>query len=194
MNTSAPVNRALAMLRFGPLFELPQQVKVGPFSYGGNITAGAVTPIDLKQAASCFDSNISQVASGNNPAIKLVITAISVICDETNAGLNADAYFEYQRVLELQHESSGRTRYLNLGQYMCRDYGSPGSSTTAAATTISFGGQSNGGGPRLLSVPLIVDLEHDQTFSIAPRTAVAAGAVFPVSVVLWVSVSPIPST
>jgi len=181
MNTSPPVARALAALRFGPLFELPTQTKVGPFSFGGTVTAGAVTPVDLKQAASILDSQLGQIAAGNNPAIRIIITAIQVIVDEQLAGLNANAYFEYQKVLELKHEASGVVRFINLSQYMCRDYGAP--SSVAAAS--QFGGQSNGGGPRLLSVPLIVDLEHDQTCSIQPRTAVASGANLPIAVQFW---------
>lgn len=185
MQTSPPVARALAVLRFGPLFQLPTQTKVGPFSFQGSVTAGAVTPVDLKQAANIVDSQLGQIASGNNPAIKMVITAISVICQEGSAGFNADGYFEYQRVLELKHEASGVVRFINLSQYMCRDMGAPAAATTAAATTIIQNGQSNGGGPRLLSVPLIVDLEHDQTFQILPRTAVASGANMPISIQFW---------
>jgi len=183
MSTSPAVARALAVLRFGPLFELPTQVKVGPFSFGGLITAGATTPIDMKQAASNFDSSLSQIAAGNNPAITLVITAISVICSETLAGLNADAYFQYQKEMELKHEASGVVRFLNLSQYMCRDYGAP--AVAVAAGAAQFGGQSNGGGPRQLAVPLIVDLEHDATFEIRPRTAVVSGANMPVAIQLF---------
>ena len=182
MTTSPPVARALAALRFGPMFELPTQVKVGPFSFGGTITAGATTPVDMKQAANNFDSSLSQIAAGNNPAITLVITAISVICSEELAGLNADAYFQYQKELELKHEASGVVRFLNLSSYMCRSAGAPGAATTAAATTILRGGQTNGGGPRQLAVPLIVDLEHDATFEIRPRTAVVSGANMPIGI------------
>ena len=181
MNTSAPVARALAVLRFGPLFELPSQTKVGPFSFSGTITAGAVTPIDLKQAANINDSQLGQIASGNNPAIKLIITALQVNCSELAAGLNPDAYFAYQRELQLKHESSGVVRFISLANYMSRDYGHP--SSVAAAS--QFGGQSNGGGPRLLSVPLIVDLEHDATFSIEPRVAVASGANMACNISMW---------
>jgi len=181
-HTSDPVLRAMAMLRFGPMFQLPSAVKVGPFSFQGTLpNAPATTPIDLKNAASIEDSNLGQIASGSNPSITLIVTAINCLVNEQAAGLTASAFFDFQKTLELKHEASGVVRYLNLSQYMSRDYGHP----TSVAAASQFGGQSNGGGPRLLSVPLIVDMQHDQTFQIAPKTAVAAGATMDIGLQLW---------
>lgn len=174
------VARALSVLRSGPIFELPQAVKSGPFSFLGFITAGAVTPVDLRQAASRQDSQLDQIAAGNNPGITMVITAITLRYNESTSPANPEQMFNLLPVVELRHDKQGVTRFIQLGMYSSSQQS--GAATTAAGTTFSGAPQR---GPRMLSVPLVVDLEHDATFSIQPRTPIALAANMNFIVQFW---------
>ena len=158
------VARALSVLRSGPIFELPSAVKVGPFSFFGLVTDNATTPSDLRLAANRSDSQLDQIAAGNNPGIKLIINAIEVRYDEApNLATPTDAFL-CLRQLELQVQSQGVTRFIQLAQYTCSQQSNPTNGNVAQ--TVSGAPDR---APRMLSVPLVVDMEHDAIFQIAPR-------------------------
>lgn len=172
------VARALSVLRSGPIFSLPSAVKAGPFSFFGAIPDNTTVPVDLRQAASRSDSQLNQIAAGNNPGITLIITALEMRYDETpNLVPTTPGISDMTLLLrqcELQHQSSGVTRFVQLGQYSCSQQSNPTNGNIAQ--TVSGAPDR---GPRMLSVPLVVDMEHDAIFSIAPLVAVNMTAAMP---------------
>lgn len=174
------VARALSVLRSGPIFSLPSAVKCGPFSFFGAIPDNTTVPVDLRTAVARSDSQLNQIAAGNNPGIMLIITALELRYDEgPNLATPVD-YFNLLRQVELQHQSQGVTRFIQMAAFS----GSQQSNPTNGNVAQTVSGPTPLG-PRMLSVPLVVDMEHDAVFSIAPLVAVNMTAAMPFNLLIW---------
>jgi len=174
------VARALSVLRSGPIFKLPSAIKVGPFSFFGFIQDNTLLAADLRLAGSRSDSSLDAIAAGNNPGITLIITALSLRYDETATLAQPSDGFLLQRQVELRQESNGVLRSFNLSQYSCTHQSNPTNGNVAQ--TVSG---SPDRGPRMLSVPLVVDMEHDAVFAVQPRQVVNMAADMPFNLQLY---------
>jgi hypothetical protein len=180
MQTDPQVLRSLAILRGPPLVRLPSQVKAGPFSFFGNIPVASTVIQDMRQAVARSDSQLDQLGAGNQPAIKLCISALEVVIDGSNSPANpTDTFFAAQQLF-LQHEHQGVTRFVFLGPFCTSHESNP--SMTAAGTFMPGPAQY---GPRLLAIPMVVDLEHDAIFGVFTRTGVALANPLPFSLRIW---------
>ena len=180
MSTDPNVSRALAILRGPPLVRLPSNVKAGPFSFFGTIPVGSVLVQDMRLAASRSDLQLDQLGAGNQPAIKIILTALEIVIDGSNSPANPLDTFLAAQQLFLQHEHQGVTRNVFLGPFITSHESNP--ATTAAATFMPGPAQY---GPRLLAVPMVVDMQHDATFGILTRTGVALANPLPFSMRVW---------
>jgi len=178
------VARALSVLRSGPIFSLPSAVKCGPFSFFGAVADNTTAPTDLRLAANRSDSQLNQLSVGNNPGITLIITALEIRYDETaNFVPTVGGVSDLTLVLrqqELQHQSQGVTRFVQLAQFSCSQQSNPTNGNIAQTPS----GMPDRG-PRMLAVPMVVDMEHDAIFSIAPLAPINLTAPMLWNLTLW---------
>jgi len=179
MIADSAVARTLSVLRSGPVFKLPSAVKVGPFSFFGVITDNATTPSDLRLAVNRSDSQLDQIAAGNNPGIKLIITALEMRYDEVPNLATPTDLFLCLRQVELQVQSAGVTRFVQLASSSCTQQSNPTNGNVAQ--TVSGAPDR---APQMLSVPLVVDMEHDAIFSVAPRQLINMTNNMPFSLIV----------
>jgi hypothetical protein len=180
MIADTSVARALSVLRSGPIFELPAAVKVGPFSFFGAIPDNVTTVQDLRLAAARSDAQLNQIAAGNNPGITLIITAMQLTYDETPNLATPTDYYNCLRQVHLESQKSGTTRFIQLAAFS----GSNQSNPTNGNVAQTLSGPTPLG-PRMLSVPLVVDMEHDAVFGIATNAPVNMTAAMPFNLLVW---------